>query len=109
VVGFNVAGLTGAAAARAGSLLPSTTLALWASGVLERHREARAVRAFAAGMAPLTLGLLVAAGWVLLEPHRAQAAAPVLALAVIVTMLATRISPLWLIALGAGVGAAGWV
>lgn len=109
VVGFHVAGLAGAAAAMAGSLLPSTTLALWASGQLELRRSARGVQAFSAGLAPLTLGLLLATGWVLLAPHRDQGLAPLLALVVVGTMLAWKISPLWLIALGAVVGGLGWV
>lgn len=109
VVGFNVAGLAGVLAAMAGSLLPSTTLTLWASGQLNQHRESPAVRAFSAGFAPLTLGLLVATGWVLLEPVRTHPGALLLAAGTVLAMWKTRLSPLWLIAAGALAGAMGWV
>jgi chromate transporter len=127
VVGFNVAGLAGAAAAMLGSLLPSAVLAVWVAGQLERHRQAPWVRAFAAGTAPLTLGLLLAGGWVLLEPAlgpwlgAASAAgsgpatpwraAPALGLAAatVALSLRTRLGPLWLVAAGALAGGLGWV
>lgn len=109
VVGFNVAGLAGAAAAMLGTLVPSTTLALWASGQVARHRQALAVRAFSAGLAPLTLGLLLATGWLLLEPHRGHLGVPLLVLATVLVTWRTKLSPLWLIAAGAAVGAMGWV
>jgi chromate transporter len=125
VVGFNVAGLAGAAAAMVGSLLPSAVLAVWVAGQLQRHRQALWVRAFAAGTAPLTLGLLLAGSWVLLEPvlgprpgTLAGAAAglfpgavPALALAAgtVALSLRTGLSPLALVAAGAVAGALGWV
>ena len=71
------------------------------------------MRAFATGMAPLTLGLLLATGWVLAEPfvrapeHRIGALAVIAV--TIVTMLKTRLSPIWLVALGAVVGALGGI
>jgi chromate transporter len=107
VIGWNVAGLAGAAAATLGSLLPSATLALSASRWGEQHRESIGIRAFIAGMAPLTLGLLLATGWVLLEPARSHLATPLLVAATIAVMLKTKLSPLVPIALGAAVGAMG--
>jgi chromate transporter len=109
VVGFNVAGLAGVLAAMAGTLLPSTALALAASAFLDRHHASRGVRAFTTGLAPLTLGLLLATGWVLLEPVAQHPAALFLLAATIAVMLWTRASPLWPIALGALVGALGWL
>ena len=90
-------------------MLPSTLLVLaisrWARGA------SLAVRAFATGMAPLTLGLLLATGWVLAVRARAGAAPGALAViaVTIVTMLKTRLSPIWLVALGAVVGALGGI
>ena len=72
VLGWNVAGLGGSFAALLGSLLPSTTLALGATRWGARRREARGVRAFTTGMAPLTVGLLLATGWVLTDPARGR-------------------------------------
>lgn len=107
VVGWNIGGVLGVAAALGGSLAPSTVLALAAGRQRERYRESRFVRAFTAGLAPLTLGLLAATAWVLLEPTRDQWMSAVLVAATLVLMLRTRRSPLWAVALGALVGAAG--
>jgi chromate transporter len=107
VVGWNIAGLAGVAVTLAGSLLPSTTLALAASRWGERHRGSRALRAFSAGMAPLTLGLLLATGWVLTEPVRDHLGAMLLVPLTLLAMLKTPVSPIWLVAAGALVGALG--
>ena len=107
VIGWNVGGLAGMLATMAGSLLPSTTLALAATRWGETRRHARGVRAFTAGMAPLTIGLLLATGWVLTEPARQHPGAIVLVGITIVVMLRTRVSPMWPIALGAATGALG--
>jgi chromate transporter len=107
VVGWNIAGLAGVAATVVGSLLPSTTLALAASRYGHRRRESRAMHAFSAGMAPLTLGLLLATGWVLTAPVRDSWGALLLVPVTALALLKTKLSPIWLVALGAGVGALG--
>jgi len=109
VIGWNIGGLAGVLATLSGSLLPSTTLALSATRWGAARRDSIGVRAFTAGMAPLTIGLLLATGWVLTEPTRHMPAAGVLVGVTVLAMLRTRVSPLWLIALGALVGALGWV
>ncbi|MES2099310.1 MAG: chromate transporter, partial [Pseudomonadota bacterium] len=62
---------------------------------------------------PLTLGLLLATGWVLAEPYLRDPAHRWGALALIVVsiavMLRTKLSPMWLVALGAVTGALGFV
>ena len=109
VVGWNIAGLPGVAVTLAGSLLPSTTLALAASRYGERHRGSRAMRAFSTGMAPLTLGLLLATGWVLSAPVRDSWGAMLLLPFTVLMLVKTKLSPIWLVAAGAVVGAMGWV
>jgi len=111
VIGWNVAGLPGLIATLAGTLMPSTLLVLAVSRWAAQRRESLGVRAFATGMAPLTLGLLLATGWVLAEPFVRAPDQRLGALALIavtaVTMLKTKTSPIWLVALGAVVGALG--
>ena len=109
VIGWNIGGLAGVLATLSGSLLPSTTLALSATRWGAARRDSIGVRAFTAGMAPLTIGLLLATGWVLTEPTRHMPAALALVAVTVLVMLRTRLSPLWPIALGALVGALGWV
>jgi chromate transporter len=113
VLGFQVAGLAGAVAALAGILLPSTLLSLGVSRWGRRRSNTPLVRAFTAGLAPLTVGLTFSTGWVLALPfvrdpaHRLGGAA--LIGCTVIAMLRTRLAPIWLIALGAVIGAGGWV
>lgn len=113
VLGFQVAGWLGAAAALVGILLPSTLLSLGVSRWGSKRRETPGVRAFTAGLAPMTIALLFTAGWLLAlpfvrEPDHRLGAIALIALTVW-AMLATRLAPIWLIAVGAAVGAMGWV
>jgi chromate transporter len=113
VLGWNVAGALGALVTMAGILVPSTVLSLWATRWGTQRRETIGVRAFTAGLAPLTVGLLLSTGWVLAEPylrsndHRLGALAAVVS--TVAVMLRTRVSPTWLVAAGAVAGALGWV
>ena len=113
VLGWNVAGGWGALATMAGNLLPSTALTLWATRWGMKRRETRGVRAFTAGLMPLSLGLLSATGWILAEPYVSNPAhrwgAVALIMVSVAVMLRTRLSPIWLVALGALAGGLGWV
>ena len=108
VLGWNVAGVLGMLAALSGILLPSAALAVAASRWGHARKDALAVRAFTQGMAPLTLGLLLATGWVLAEPNRGHPGAMALTAATALIMWRTRIAPIWLVAAGAVVGALGF-
>lgn len=113
VLGFQAAGLAGAAAALLGILLPSTLLSLGVSRWGATRRETPLVRAFTAGLAPVTVGLTFATGWLLALPyvtapeHRLGALALIGASAL--ATLRTKLAPIWMIAIGAALGAAGLV
>lgn len=109
VVGFNVGGLSGVLATMVGTLLPSTLLTLRASRWNARHAQAWPVRALHAGLAPVTIGLLLATGWILFEPLAADWRSGVLAAGTIALMLRTKLSALWPIGGGAIAGALGWI
>jgi len=113
VLGWNVAGPLGALATMTGILLPSTALSLWATRWGTQRRDTRGVRAFTTGLTPLTLGLLLSTGWVLAEPYLIDPAHRWGALALIgvsvLAMMRTKLSPMWLVALGTAAGALGWV
>ncbi len=109
VMGFNVGGLAGVAATMIGTLLPSTVLTLVVTRWGARRRDVLGVRAFTAGLAPLTIGLLLSTSWILLEPTRMQPVTPLLIAATLWVMLRTKLSPLWPLAAGALAGALGWV
>ncbi|MBA4215696.1 MAG: chromate transporter [Roseateles sp.] len=113
VLGYNVAGLAGAAASMAGILLPSTVLTLTATRWARANREHRAVRAFAAGMTPLTLGLIIATGWLLAQPFLKVEAHRMGTLLLIATTLVltlkTRLNLVWMVLAGGLLGALGLV
>jgi len=113
VLGWNVAGLPGALATMAGTLLPSTTLALTATRWASANRDSRSVRAFTVGMTPLTLGLIVATGWLLAAPYatmpgRMPSTLALVALTVAL-VLRTKIPLVWLVLGGGVLGALGVV
>ena len=110
VLGWNVAGPLGALATMLGILMPCTTLSLSRPRAGARSGATRrGVRAFTAGLAPLTLGLLLATGWVLAEPFARTAPARWRwwRSSCWRSAASTRLSPIWMVALGALVGALG--
>jgi len=110
VIGFNVGGMGGVLATMIGTLLPSTTLALMATRWGDRNRDSRGMKSFTTGMAPITIGLLMSSGWILLEPTRHHALnVAVLVGLTLLLMLRTKVSPLWPICAGAVAGMLGWV
>jgi len=109
VIGWNVAGAPGVLATMAGILLPSSLLAMAATRWGRQRRETIGVRAFTAGMTPLTLGLLLSTGWLLTGPTRDRPGAMALVVLTVLVQWRTRLSPLWLMSLGAAAGLLGWV
>jgi chromate transporter len=108
LLGWSVAGPLGMVATMAGILLPSSLLTAVVSRYGHARRDALGVRAFSVGLAPLTIGLLLATGWVLAQPSRGHWGAMLLVPVTLLFMLKTSRGPLWMIALGAVVGALGW-
>lgn len=113
VLGYQAAGIAGAALALIGMLLPSTLLSLTVSRWGADKQNTLGVRAFNSGLAPVSVTLMYLAAWVLAKPYldtpsRWVGAASLIALTIIV-ILRTRVAPVWLIALGALVGAFGWI
>lgn len=113
VLGYNVAGLPGAAASMAGIMLPSTVLTLTATRWARSNRDHIALRAFSAGMMPLTLGLIIATGWLLalpflrVEAHRWGTVA--LIAVTVLLVLKTRLGLVWMVLAGGVLGALGFV
>jgi len=103
LIGWNAGGWAGAVAATAGILIPSATVALLAGHWARRLRDAPWIRAFHTGMAPITIGLLLATGWLLAAPNTDR---PVLLAvsALTAVLTTTRLNPLWLLCGGAVAG-----
>ena len=109
VVGWNVAGLPGAAATMLGILAPSTLLAMCVTRWRRRRQETLGMRAFSVGMTPITLGLLLATGWILSEPTRGSVGGLCAIALTVLAMLRTKWSPMWMVAAGAAAGMLGWI
>jgi chromate transporter len=93
-----------------GILLPSSGLAYVAGQWAHRNRTRRAVRAFKAGMAPIVVALLLSTAWVLasapVDATRDWRAWVLTAVSALIVWR-TRLHLLWLLALGALLGATG--
>jgi chromate transporter len=109
LIGWKAAGLLGALVAMVSMCAPSSLLTWQVARVWDRFRDAPLRIAIQSALAPITVGLVLASGYVLTrtidQDWRAYAVTAVtLALA-----LATRWHPLWLLAVAAALGAAGWL
>jgi chromate transporter len=99
----------GVVVAMTAMLLPSSLLTLTITRWAHRHRERRDVRAFKLGMAPVVIGLLLATAWILARAQTTAGAALPLAAGVALIVWRTRIHLLWLLGVGALLGALGVV
>jgi chromate transporter len=108
VLGFQAAGLAGAVAMQAAVLVPSSIVAVMVGRWGNARPEQRAVLAFKAGMAPITIALLAATSWIIVAegPGLRHGLLAATAAAVI---WRTRVHILWLMGAGAIAGALGWI
>ena len=110
-VSFALAGL-GMVLTMLGMMLPSSVLTYMATRWAHRHREKIGIRAFKAGMAPIVIALLLSTAWLLTLSHKQMQVEWPLYLLIGVTTLVvwrTQLHLLWMIGLGAALGAVGWV
>lgn len=107
LVGWRVAGPLGALVATSAFVVPSGLLTFGVARIWHRFREAQWRRVIQAGLTPVTVGLVMAAAVLLCEAAVHGPGTLLVALATAAALLATRVHPLWLLAGGAAVGAAG--
>jgi chromate transporter len=108
LLGFHAAGLAGAAAALVGIMLPSSMLTLAAARWGHARADWRAVRAFKIGMAPISVALIAATGWLLAAPLADWRGWLLTAIAALLVWR-TRLHLLAIMATGAVLGMLGWV
>jgi chromate transporter len=107
-MGYQAAGVLGAATTMLGIMLPSTTLALAAARWGHARSDWLALRAFRAGMAPIVIALLLATAWILSAQTQGWAHT-LLTVGAAILVWRTRVHLLAMIAVGALAGALGWV
>ena len=110
LIGFHVAGFPGALVAAGAICLPSCTLAFLVERVWQRFRGTPFRRAFEAGLAPITVGLMIATGWLVARgaPGAGWAAYAITAASTAV-MLFTRVNPLLVFAAAGALGLLGLI
>jgi chromate transporter len=109
LIGWKVAGMAGAVVATAAVCGPSCVLTFAVSRIWQRFRGARWRKAVEDGLVPVTVGLMLAGGYLitLSADHSWPAFATTAVTAAFV--LTTRIHPLWLFGAAGLIGLAGWV
>jgi len=107
-IGYQAAGLVGAAVTLVSILLPSTTLAYAGARWGHARRDSRVIRAVKVGIAPIVIAMLLASAWILAAQTPGWRP---LALTVVAALLVwrTRLHVLLLLAAAAAVGALGWI
>ena len=106
-IGWKIGGLPTAIAGALATFAPSCTVAFTSFRLWERFRDTRWQSIVRRGLAPVTIGLVIAGGYVMAlagGPGWASLALTIVAAAV---LLATRLNPLWLLAGGAALGGVG--
>jgi chromate transporter len=109
LIGWQAAGLPGALVATAALCAPSCTLSYFVAGAWRRFRGARWHRAVEAGLAPITVGLVLATGWLVARGAQAGWAAYGITAAVAALATFTRVNPIWLLAVAGLLGVLGLV
>jgi chromate transporter len=101
-IGWKVAGFPGAIASAFATFGPPCTMYYTAYCAWDRFREARWQRIVRAGIAPLTIGLIIAGGTVMAHTTDASWQSIAVTGMAVGLLLTTRFNPLWIVA-GAGV------
>jgi len=109
VIGWKVYGFLGALVATVAICAPSSVLTFAVAHVWDRFREAPLRAAIQRGLAPVTVGLVLASGYVLARAADETLPAYAVTAATTLLALATRVHPLWFLAAAAALGALGVV
>jgi chromate transporter len=109
VIGWKVYGFLGALVATLAICLPTSVLTFAISHVWNRFRDAPLRAAIQRGLAPVTVGLVLASGYVLARAADTTQAAYGLTAITALLALTTRVHPLWFLAAAAALGATGWI
>jgi chromate transporter len=109
LIGYVVAGFSGALASTAAMCLPTALLAYGVSRLLRGSKNARWPAIIQAALVPLSIGLMGASALVVAEAADRTWAAALLTLAAAAVAFTTRLNPLWILLAGGCLGLAGVV
>lgn len=109
LMGWQLAGWTGAALMTLAVLLPTMTFSLILGRMNQRYPDATIVNIIKRGLTPITIGLMLASSTILIRAVSHNWRGYLLALLTIAAVLRTPWNPLWLLAAGAVAGVLGLV
>lgn len=109
LIGYHVAGFSGAAVATLAMTGPTCVLAFGVARVWDRFKDARWRIAIQAGLVPVSLGLIGASAFVLARAADHTIYAGVITAVAAAVTFATRLNPLWVFAAAGLIGLTGWV
>jgi len=107
MIGWKVAGLPGAVVATVAMCGPSCLLTYGVTRVWQRYQHTRWRAAVEAGLAPVTVGLVLASAFVLTRAADADWRAVAVTAVTAAVALGTRLNALWVLAAAGVLGAAG--
>jgi chromate transporter len=105
LIGYKAAGIAGGIVAMVAMCAPSSIVAWYVVGAWERFRDTPWRAALQSAIAPVTVGLVVASGYVLTRTVDHDWPAYAVTLATLALAMTTRIHPLWYLAVAAVLGA----
>ena len=109
LIGWKVGGLTGALASAVATCGPSSAVAFVAFRVGDRFRDAPWQRIVRRGLVPVTVGIVIASGYVLARAADNGWAAAATTGAAAGLMLGTRTNPLWILVSAGAIGGLGLI
>jgi chromate transporter len=107
LIGYAVAGLSGALAATLAMCLPTAILALYVSRLLARAGESRWPAIIQAALVPLSIGLMGASALILARTTDRSVMAAIVTAGAAALAFATRLNPFWMLLAGGLLGFAG--
>jgi chromate transporter len=109
LIGWEIAGIAGALVTTFAMFVPTSVVAYIVGHFWHRFRQARWRIVIQAGVTPITVGLVAATAYLLGRAVDTSVVAVLITAASAVALTLTRIHPLVFLALGAALGAAGFV
>lgn len=109
LVGWRVAGFTGALVSTAAIAIPSSILTLLVSGVWYRFRDAGWRKALQAGLQPITAGLIMASAALLIQTTTVDWTAAAVTIVTAGLFIFSKLHPLAILAAAGAAGAIGLV
>jgi chromate transporter len=109
LIGWKVAGVTGAIAGASATAVPPCTMYFVGYRLWDRFRDAAWQKIARASLAPLTFGLIIAGGTVMAQTADKSWRAIGISAAAAAMLLVTRLNPLWLLGAAGALGALGLV